>query len=321
LSKKSTTSTIDKELLIFITPHVIDNTIQAEQISKNIKDEYSDIVYRNFYINTADKDKIAALYLNNIYNKLLSLYFDEQRRMGKSDYYIKKSLPEWLNKDNASKFADALAQSIVSFRETQGPIINYEDLKNIKFQFMNSSIDMSAKQLGELYNEIVSNVDLNVNMNLVTVEELSNLKNFDYQTAYKIVNIRKQIGYFKNKHQIRYFILKNDISENYYNDKLSKIFVTGDLKTNEFTEYDYLYKIENNEQSFDENSSTDKIQKLNLNTANAQQIQEVLGLPMLESMLIVKYRERNGNYTSINDLNQISGISKYINRIRDRVTF
>ncbi|HON57485.1 MAG TPA: hypothetical protein PLJ38_10755, partial [bacterium] len=68
LTRKTSKSSINKELLIFITPYIIDGPIQSEQISRNVKDKYSDIIFDNFYLNTASRSEIMQMYLTNIYN-------------------------------------------------------------------------------------------------------------------------------------------------------------------------------------------------------------------------------------------------------------
>ncbi len=61
---------------------------------------------------------------------------------------------------------------------------------------------------------------------------------------------------------------------------------------------------------------------VNINTANADTIaKSVSGIGMVKAEAIVKYREKNGPYKSVDDLNKVSGIGDgTIKKIRTQVT-
>ncbi|HPN30031.1 MAG TPA: secretin N-terminal domain-containing protein [bacterium] len=246
LSKKTSKSNLNKELLIFITPHIIEGTIQTEQISKNIKDKYSNIVYNNFYLNIASKSEIATLYLNSIYKNLLENFYEKNRRLGKDDYNITKATPAWLAKENAPAFAEELAKAIIKYREQFGPFTNYEQIQFVQFNFMN--LNMNIKE--DLYAELASQTTLNLNINLATSEELSRIKGFTYNIAQNIVNERNRLGYFKDKNQARYYIIKNGIPSMYFDEYIGKILVVGDMKDKDSAQTlnDYKYMTEDPEQ-------------------------------------------------------------------------
>jgi competence protein ComEA len=50
------------------------------------------------------------------------------------------------------------------------------------------------------------------------------------------------------------------------------------------------------------------IQKLNLNTASAIQLESALSLKRSESALVIEYRAKNGNFKSLDDVKKIPGI-------------
>lgn len=61
---------------------------------------------------------------------------------------------------------------------------------------------------------------------------------------------------------------------------------------------------------------------VNINTANAETIANgVTGIGKVKAEAIVKYREKNGPFKSIDDLNKVSGIGDgTIKKIRSQVT-
>ncbi|MCT6820994.1 MAG: helix-hairpin-helix domain-containing protein [Lactobacillus panisapium] len=52
----------------------------------------------------------------------------------------------------------------------------------------------------------------------------------------------------------------------------------------------------------------EKSSKVNINTANAQELQKLNGIGEKKAELIVAYRQKNGQFASIEDIKQISGI-------------
>ncbi len=55
-------------------------------------------------------------------------------------------------------------------------------------------------------------------------------------------------------------------------------------------------------------SNSSNQEKINLNTASAQDLQNLSGIGETLSQRIVDYREKNGNFSSIEDLKKVSGI-------------
>ena len=52
------------------------------------------------------------------------------------------------------------------------------------------------------------------------------------------------------------------------------------------------------------------IQKVNINTATAEQLQTLPGIGQAKANAIVAYRENNGNFSSIEDLRKVPGIKE-----------
>jgi len=283
------------------------------------------------------------MYLKDIYSKLVKTYFDKNRELGKSDYDIKKMLPKWLLQRNAAEFANTLANAIVRFRMTNGPITNFEQLQFIRFNFENMNMNIR----GDLYNELVANTILPINVNLVTAEELSRIKGFNYNNAFAFINERKKLGYFKNKQQVRYYMIKHNIPQKYYDNVLSKVITTADLKNasdNQTTsDYKYLFKkpvpvkpINELFQSYQPKVNTPTNSaipapavsgvsngKVNINVATAGMLESELNINRLNALLIYKYKNRlkNGKYNTIEQVKSIPGLSETVySKIKSKIT-
>ncbi|MCW5588634.1 MAG: helix-hairpin-helix domain-containing protein [Legionellales bacterium] len=71
----------------------------------------------------------------------------------------------------------------------------------------------------------------------------------------------------------------------------------------------------------DKEKSAD-LEKVNINTSDAEQIQKIKGLGPKKALAIVEYRKANGNFKSLEDLAKVHGISeKLAQRIGEHITF
>lgn len=60
---------------------------------------------------------------------------------------------------------------------------------------------------------------------------------------------------------------------------------------------------------------------VNINTANLHQLWNLEGLSETKARAIIKYREENGNFSSVDDLVRVSGIGeKMLEQIREYLT-
>ena len=58
-------------------------------------------------------------------------------------------------------------------------------------------------------------------------------------------------------------------------------------------------------------------QKVDINSANAEQLQTLKGIGPKKAQAIVNYRKNNGSFKSISDLNKVKGVgAKYIARLQ-----
>lgn len=68
-------------------------------------------------------------------------------------------------------------------------------------------------------------------------------------------------------------------------------------------------------------TTSDAVKKINLNTANEQELQELSGIGEKRAADIVKYREENGSFSAVEDLMKVSGIGeKTLENLRDSIT-
>ena len=56
------------------------------------------------------------------------------------------------------------------------------------------------------------------------------------------------------------------------------------------------------------NSATSVTNKINLNQANAEQLQELSGVGQKKAEAIISYRQKNGKFKNIEELQQVKGI-------------
>ena len=61
--------------------------------------------------------------------------------------------------------------------------------------------------------------------------------------------------------------------------------------------------------------------KVNINTATAQELTSLPGIGQVKAEAIVKYREANGPFKSVDDITKVNGIGpKKLEKIRNEIT-
>ena len=62
-------------------------------------------------------------------------------------------------------------------------------------------------------------------------------------------------------------------------------------------------------------------QKININTADATELQQLSGIGEKKAADIIKYREENGSFQAVEDLTKVSGIGeKTLENLKDSIT-
>lgn len=70
-----------------------------------------------------------------------------------------------------------------------------------------------------------------------------------------------------------------------------------------------------------ESNKDETSKKVNINTANKEELQTLNGIGEGKAEAIIKYREENGNFKSIEDITKVSGIGETIyEKIKDNIT-
>lgn len=61
--------------------------------------------------------------------------------------------------------------------------------------------------------------------------------------------------------------------------------------------------------------------RVNINTASAERLRSLNGIGEAKAAAIIEYREQNGDFSSVDELLNVSGISeKILENIRDKIT-
>jgi competence protein ComEA len=67
--------------------------------------------------------------------------------------------------------------------------------------------------------------------------------------------------------------------------------------------------------------ATSAFAKININTANAEELATLPGIGTVKAEAIVKYRKANGQFTNITDLKEVKGIGdKMVEKIKPEAT-
>lgn len=299
------------ELLIFVTPKIIESPVEATQLKEEFVKKYGEISTPELNVNIAALSQIADYYLTiimpEIQNKII-----EKNKASETGFKIKKYLPEWVE-DEA--FAIALANGIIEFKEVfKIPFISADDLERIIIRYKNEVKPIT--QYENLYEELSKKAEISVNINTIRVDELARVPGLNYNIAQQIIKIRNEIKYFKELNEVKEILVKSGVSETYYDNYLKKIFTIG--VENRMFNFSSVSLAENKE--VQKNSGSRNIVQLNLNSVNAEDLRNIPELNEIESQMIIAYRNRYGKFRSIDDLKNVPDIENKFDRIKNYFT-
>lgn len=139
-----------------------------------------------------------------------------------------------------------------------------------------------------------------IELNSVTFEELAKVENIGRKLARNIIDYREKIGGFTT---IRQLLDVPAIDTDTYNLIKNKLYVEGERT------------------KFEEEQESDIASKVNINTATVKELMTVPSITQSLAQKIVEYREKNGDFVSINEIKDVNGIGEIIfNDISDYIT-
>ncbi|MFB6354965.1 MAG: helix-hairpin-helix domain-containing protein, partial [bacterium] len=189
LFSSSSQATDKRELIVFLTPHVIESAAESKRTTQRVSDDLQQITPLSINLNLASQAKIS---------KIQGLTPDEDRPRRREE----------------------LARQIVLYRETFGPFRSYSEL--LRVQGMTENI----------VNTIVYRTELDVDINTVSIDDLSRIKNINFEAARAVINTRQKRKSFQSLEPVRRILLDHGVSANYYQDFLAPIFyVAGSAST------------------------------------------------------------------------------------------
>ncbi|MBE6879658.1 MAG: hypothetical protein E7490_02335 [Ruminococcaceae bacterium] len=139
-----------------------------------------------------------------------------------------------------------------------------------------------------------------IELNSVTFEELAKVENIGRKLARNIIDYREKIGGFTT---IRQLLDVPAIDTDTYNLIKNKLYVEGERT------------------KFEEEQESDIASKVNINTATVKELMTVPSITQSLAQKIVEYREKNGDFVSINEIKDVNGIGEIIfDDISDYIT-
>ncbi|MFY9398124.1 MAG: ComEA family DNA-binding protein [Desulfomonilia bacterium] len=219
----------------------------------------------------------------------------------------------------------ALAQSIVEYRQANGPFSSVKDLSKVQ--------GMDEQKLKGMKGYLTAE---KIDINTATAEQLKNIPGMDESLAQSIVDYRQANGPFSSVDglsqvqgmdqqkldSVKGYLTADKINLNTataeqlkvipgLDETLAQSIVEYRQVNGPFSSVDDLSQVQGMDQqkldSIREHVSTDKI---NLNTATAEHLLVIPGLDESLAQNIVEYRQTNGPFSSVDDLSQVSGITE-----------
>jgi competence protein ComEA len=186
------------------------------------------------------------------------------------------------------------AEAILKFRGSSGPIHNWRDLTKIEgFGVQTAkSLKKHIKYGKENYKKPTSTSG-KININQANLRQLKSLPGVGAVTAKRILEYRETEGKFQTLSDLDKISGIGMGTIDNFADKITG--VSGDISSSR----------SGNSKSSSSGSSTGSI---NINTAGQSELEKLPGVGSVTAKAIIKYRNNNGDFNAVDDLDAVSGI-------------
>jgi competence protein ComEA len=230
----------------------------------------------------------------------------------------------------------SLAQSIVQYRQTNGPFKSVDDLSQVQ--------GMDEQKLRGMKGQLTAE---KINVNTAKADELQKVPGMDQALAQSIIQYRDTNGPFQSVddltkvqgisdqklESIQAYLTVEKINVNTataeemqiipgMDQALAQSIIQYREANGPFQSVDELTQVQGiDDQKLQSMQDFVTAEKINLNTASAEELQIVPGIDQSLAQNIIEYRQANGPFGSVDDLSQVSGMTEdKINTVRDHIT-
>ena len=164
--------------------------------------------------------------------------------------------------------------------------------------------------------------DISLTDNSKTIDKEENENKLKTIMVY-ITGSVKEPGVYTVKENSRVIDLFNKAGANTVDSDLTQINMAAFLKDGQRIYIPSISEreVQNNNTLSAENIYSSSDGKININSASTKELEKLTGIGKSKAASIVKYRENNGPFTNINDLDEVNGIGPAIlSNIKDEVS-
>jgi len=206
------------------------------------------------------------------------------------------------------------AKAIVAYREKNGPFKTIEDLQKVlgvtakDLEQMKGKITVDAAATEEQTASATAAATTMVNINTANAKALEALPGIGETKAKAIVAHREKHGPFKTIEDVKKVsgVTAKDLEQ-------MKGRITVEAAASETSAAGAMAAADT--------AATAATTKVNLNTANAKALEALPGIGNVKAKAIIAYRDKNGPFTTVDDLKKVDGISaKLTEKLKERVT-
>ncbi len=238
---------------------------------------------------------------------------------------------------------DTKAQKIVAYREANGVFGSIEEIKNVSgigdgtFENIKNNITVGnakpstspstekttekAKTSSEKQSKTTSSI---ININTASAAELTSLPGIGEAKAQKIIAYREANGDFGSIEEIKNVSGIGDATFENIKSYITVGSVQSANKNNQTKAPETEKPSEEVQTKPTEQTTAEDITEallININTADVAELDKLPGIGEATAKKIIAYREQNGNFKSIEDIMNVSGIAeKKFEKLKDYIT-